>query len=535
MRNPFRRAPAAAAPAPAEERERTFLTDPHPRGTARAALAATVGRLKAATPVTTGVGMDSTVKDAWSDMNGSAPEALLGWFSSQGWLGHQLAAIIAQHWLVDKACAMPARDAVRHGFDMTVDGLDDPDAKADAEKRLEKANKRHGLNREMQEFIRKGRVFGVRILLYEVDSPDPKYYEYPFNIDGVAPGSYKGMIQVDPYWCTPELDADAASNPASRNFYNPTWWMIGGKRYHRTHLRIFRTSDVPDILRPAYRYGGISVPQRVYERVYAAERTANEAPQLAMSKRTMVWNTDLEALLANEEKMAEHMTAFLRYRDNFGVKINDTADTMAQFETSLADLDAVIMSQYQLVAAAAGVPATKLLGTTPKGFNSSGDYETKSYHEELETIQANDLDPMLDRHLALVVRSEVEPEMGLAPGTLEVTTDWNPVDSPSALEYATINKTVADTDAVYVGIGAIDGIDVRARLRGDKAGGYTDLPEIVEPDPLDPALDPAEDPDAPGRRDAPEPGRSPRAKGPQAEQFAGKRKRDADGDRNYDE
>ena len=56
-------------------------------------------------------------------------------------------------------------------------------------------------------------------------------------------------------------------------------------------------------------------------------------------------------------------------RDNYGVKVIDKdAEDLTQFDTGLADLDVTIMTQYQLVAAIAGVPATKLLGTTPKGF-----------------------------------------------------------------------------------------------------------------------------------------------------------------------
>lgn len=501
MRWPWTRTPAAPVVAPPEPHERVYLTDTLPRGEGAARVSAQVAAYRTAAPVTPAVAMDgigSGLKDAWSLADTVAPEALLGWFSSQGWLGHQLAAIIAQHWLVDKACSMPARDAVRHGFDMSVSGVDE-DVSADIVKRLAKTNRRMGLNRHLQEFVRKGRIFGIRVALYEVESDDPSYYEYPFNIDGVAPGSYKGMTQVDPYWCMPVLDEEAAANPASRHFYVPTWWMIGGKRYHRSHLRIFRTSDVPDILRPAYGYGGISIPQRIYERVYAAERTANEAPQLAMSKRTLIWNTDLAELLTNQDKFAEHMSAFIRYRDNFGVKINDTADTMTQLETSLTDLDAVIMTQYQIVAAAAGVPGTKLLETTPKGFNATGEFEEKSYRYELETIQENDLDPFLERHLELVVRSEIEPDLGLAPGTITVTAGWNPVDSPSAEEYANINKTNAETDQILVNTGAIDGMDVRARLRNDKNGGYTDLAEIIVPDPtLDPLTGlPVVDPLAP--------------------------------------
>lgn len=486
FRLPWAKDPAPA-PAPAEPPERAFLTDHLPRGEGARRVEQQVAAYRAAAPVTPGVAMDGIgqgLKEAWSLADTVAPEALLGWFSSQGWLGHQLAAIIAQHWLVDKACSMPARDAVRHGFDMSVRGLDE-ETSSDVIKRLVKTNRRMGLNRHLQEFVRKGRIFGIRIALYEVESDDPNYYEYPFNIDGVTPGSYKGMTQVDPYWCMPVLDEEAAANPASRHFYVPTWWMIGGKRYHRSHLRIFRTSDVPDILRPAYGYGGISIPQRIYERVYTAERTANEAPQLAMSKRTLVWNTDLAELLTNQDKFAEHMGAFIRYRDNFGVKINDTGDTMQQFETSLADLDAVIMTQYQIVAAAAGVPGTKLLETTPKGFNATGEFEEKSYRYELETIQENDLDPLLERHLELTVRSEIEPDLGLAPGTITVTASWNPVDSPSAKEYADINKTKAETAAILVGVGAIDGVDERARLRNDKNSDYTDLAEIVTPDLTD--------------------------------------------------
>jgi hypothetical protein len=36
-------------------------------------------------------------------------------------------------------------------------------------------------------------------------------YELPFNPDGVKPGKYKGMTQVDPYWLAPVLDLEDAS------------------------------------------------------------------------------------------------------------------------------------------------------------------------------------------------------------------------------------------------------------------------------------------------------------------------------------
>jgi hypothetical protein len=402
------------------------------------------------------------------------PDELVGWFLGQSFIGYQTCAQISQNWLVAKACSMPARDAVRHGWDIHVEGAADETAAGDIIEQIKKADKRLRVRQNLEQFVKMGRTFGVRVLIFKVEGID---YEAPFNADGVRPGSYKGMAQVDPYWCVPELDAEAVQDPASEHFYEPTWWIINGKRYHRSHLCIFRANEVPDVLKPVYRYGGIPVPQLIVERVYAAERTANEGPQLAMTKRLTVWKTDLAALYANQESAATHMSIFAQYRDNHGVKLVDTEDNIEQHDTGLADLDVTIMTQYQLVAAAAGVPATKLLGTTPKGFNATGEYDEASYHEELETVQANDLTPLLDRHYLLLAKSNAQD--------ISISVDWAPVDSPTATEWATINKTKAETDNVLVQAGAIDGLDVRARLKSDPNSEYTGLADIIEQDPLD--------------------------------------------------
>lgn len=481
MRKFWTRRPAT--PAPVEPPPRAFLTDPVARGQGRDMMTAGLTAAARLRPVVSGAAMDSAGGQTIKGFNAYAegvPDNLLAWFASQGFIGHQVAAYIAQHWLVDKACRMPAADAVRNGFTMSLKGVKS-DVQDDEIQALHKANVRMGLNRQMRDFVGTGRVFGIRILVFRVESTDPKFYEYPFNPDSVTPGSYRGMAQVDPYWCTPELNTSNVQDPAALDFYEPSHWVIGGQRYHKSHLCIFRTSEVPTLLRPVYQYGGVPIPQRIYERVYAAERTANEAPQLAMSKRLTVYKTDLAAWIANATEAAAHMLNFTSYRDNYGVKVVDSDDEMTTTDTALTDMDALIMTQFQLVAAAANVPATKLLGTTPKGFNATGEYEEASYHEELETIQESDLSPLVERHLMLLTRSEIEPQFGYAPGTLEPSMDWNPLDSPTAAEYADIRKKDAETDAILVGTGAIDGQDVRSRLTKDKEGPYTDLPPLVDP------------------------------------------------------
>lgn len=421
------------------------------------------------------VAMDSGLyagfKNEFENGNGLIPDNLAYWYGAQSFIGYQLCAIFAQNWLVDKACTMPARDAIRAGYEISVP----EDVKVEPEKiaALKQMDEDMKLNDKLVEFIRFKNIFGIRHALFVVDSTDPEYYLNPFNIDGVKPGSYRGICQIDPYWITPELDFQAASNPASLDFYVPTWWRVNGVRIHKSHFVIMITSEVADILKPSYFYGGVSVPQKIYERVYASERTANEAPLLALSKRTTMIKTDLSLAEANKNKFLESIQQFTSFRDNFGVKIIGDGDEMQQFDVSLADLDAAIMTQYQIVSAASNVPATKLLGTTPKGFNATGEYEESSYHEELESIQEHDLTPLVSRHHDLCIKSAISPGK---PFPVQIS--WNPLDSPTAAELADINLKKAQTGQTLGAVGAIDGEDERQRLVFDKDSGYANLPSI---------------------------------------------------------
>ncbi|HDU8551890.1 TPA: DUF1073 domain-containing protein [Morganella morganii] len=454
---PFRKRKTAEVAAPKRSAFSTHLYS---------ALAAETGfqGLDLPQPTMQGVAMDSADGTVPSFKGGQVygvPEAQAAWYASQMFIGHNMCAVIAKHWLVDKACNMPARDAIRQGYDLDCDGGDNHDIS----KTLRKKDKKYRIQHHMKELIHFGRVYGGRLALFLVETSNPQeWYENPFNPDGVTKGMYKGIKQIDPQWVTPDLTDANLQDPASPDFYEPTYWIIGGRRYHKSHFVKFVPFPVPDILKPTYNYFGVSVPERVYERVYASERTANEAPQLAMTKRLLtIGMADVEGV--DKETIHENMLYFMEMRDNYGVQTVGSSDTVQQFDTSLADLDATIMTQYQLVSSAACVPATKLLGTTPKGFNSTGEYEEANYREELESIQANDLEELLQRHYDMLQRSE-----GL--GTEELSVTWLPLDSPTAVENADIQLKQAQTDSAYAAVGAVDGLDIRKKLAADKESAF---------------------------------------------------------------
>jgi len=423
---------------------------------------------------TSGMAMDNQLNTKSQNQGGlSINDQQTFWYASQSFIGFQLCSLLSQQWLVKKCCLMPAKDAVRNGYEITVnDGTDiDPEILG----AIRKLDVEYRLNYNLIQFIDQGRIFGIRVAMFIVDSPDDKYYYKPFNPDGITPGSYKGISQIDPYWVTPQLDTEAAGAPASIHFYEPTWWNIAGRLVHRSHLVIYRTEEVPDILKPTYIYAGVSIPQKIYDRVYAAERTANEAPLLALTKRTDVLKTDTTQATAQNPHFVKRMLNWVANRDNYGVKVVDLSEELERLDTSLADLDAVIMTQYQIVAAAANVPAVKLLGTAPKGFNSTGEYEEASYHEELESIQAHDLTPLIQRHHLCLIRSEICSKFGIEP--FETTIEWKPLDAMTGKELAELNKIKAETGLILSQSGAVDGMDERERIMADPESGYNGIEE----------------------------------------------------------
>lgn len=429
--------------------------------------------------------IDSGIADPFALSQPNMSEALVMYFASKSFIGHQLAAIVSQDPMIYKACNQPARDAIRQGYEIVITEGDAAAGKIVTE--LARIDEELDLDSQMEEWVTKGRIFGIRIAFFKFkfanEDEKRKYYESPFNPDGI-PEEYEGIVQIDPYWTAPQLNAEASSRPDAIDFYEPTWWQIDGIRYHRTHLCIFRHCEVPDILKPSYFYGGVPLPQQIMERVYAADRTANEAPLLAMTKRTTLMKVqDLGAAFANKAEFDNKLAQWIAYRDNQQVKVVGQDEDVTQLDTSLADLDEVIMTQYQLVAALSKVPATKLLGTQPKGFNSTGEYEEASYHEELESLQTHELTQFLRRHHLIACRSKRMPDaLREAAKRVAPTVSWAPLDSPTAKEWSEINLNKSQTAKNYVDSGAIDAYDVREALIKDTNSDFSDLASIERSD-----------------------------------------------------
>jgi uncharacterized protein len=436
---PFRKKTPAPAPAPepVKAKERATL-NPKPAEYPQAEILA---------PVAAGVAMDSKFSNGVIGLghNDGLPQEVGMWYASQGYIGPLQASWIARHWLVDKAINMPARDSLRQGWELETED------QALAEL-MESADKKYKVGGRLHEFVAAARRTGGAVavmLTCPTNEVESEYYEAPLNLEAVT--EYHGIAIIDAVDANPMPDQSDLNDPASTNYMCPSYFQIGTKRYHKSHCITLVPFPVSDTLKPSYKYFGQSLPERIYERVYAAERTANEAPLLAMTKRLRLLGVDIESVVKDGQAMEileANVRGLQQIADNFGVFVYDTANGggMSQLDTALGDFDALVMTQYQLVAAIAEVPSTKLLGTQPKGFAATGESEAEDYRQALESIQTHDLQPLLERHYQITAQvNGVE-----APGVV-----WMPLDSPTAREFAEIDQMVGGTIAQLVAQGVI--------------------------------------------------------------------------------
>ena len=404
-------------------------------------------------------------------------EIIFSYFAKNGFIGFNNCAILAQDWLINKALSVPCEEAIAVSYDLTLKGEEiDPEDTTLIEELKNKSekNNKFNINQVCKEFAINKRKYGQALCIPIVEDAD---YSVPFNIDSISSKSYKGMSVIEPMWVAPVLDEEASSDPTSSRFYKPTWFrMPNGKEVHYTWF-IFNTYGiVSDLLKPTYYFGGLPLPQLLYEQTYASHKTAKEAPMLAQSKRLNYMEGNLNAYLTDEEKLRKDITLVSWLRNNWGWLFIKKDQQIGQLDTSLTDFDAVTMLGYQIVSAISGVPSTKLLETSPKGWQSNGSYEGNNYKMLLQSIQRDDFCPILDFHYKLLCKSENDIVKDFA-------TIFAPVDTPTEKERAEIRELNSRTDMNYINAGVISPDEVRNVIREDINSGYNALSEEMEGEP----------------------------------------------------
>jgi phage-related protein (TIGR01555 family) len=336
--------------------------------------------------------------------------------------------------------------------------------------------------------------FGRGQIYLNIADADEGKRQLPLEISpgGIPKGSLKSIQCFEPYWSTPY--SWNAQYPERTDFYKPTSWYIMGRKTHSDRILTFIGREVPDLLKPAYNFSGISMIQLGEMAVNMWLRTRKAVNDLINNYSLLILSTDLGATLEEGGEpgtgLIPRLKALTALRNNQGVNaINKDSEEMAFAEATLAGLDKLQAQSQEHMAAVWGIPLVKLTGVTPSGLNASSEGEITVWYDRVGAMQVRIGQPNLEILLKAIQCSL----FGAIDDDLVV--HWITLDEPTEKELSEIRKSDADMDTGYINAGVISPDEARTRIQSDPDSGYSNLtgpaPE-PEPDP-EPTTDPESD------------------------------------------
>lgn len=292
----------------------------------------------------------------------------------------------------------------------------------------------------------------------------------------VPQGGLKRLSVIEPMWTYP-ADYNAI-DPTREGFYHPESWWIQGKRVHGSRLLTFVGRPVPDMIKPLYQFGGLSMTQMAKPYVDNFLQVRTDVADLITSFSILGLKTDMDAALSGDagDSLFRRVDLFNRIKSNRGTMLLNQGEEFFNVTTPLGTLDHLQAQSQEQIASVSGIPLVKLLGITPSGLNASSEDEIRVFYDTIQAIQEDFFRPHLKRIIDLIQLSEF--------GDIDeqLTFRFVPLWEMDEGQKAQIRGTNATTAAEMIQVGIISAAEERERLAKEEDGLYNNIDLSVVPE-----------------------------------------------------
>ncbi len=278
------------------------------------------------------------------------------------------------------------------------------------------------------------------------------------------------VMTVEAPWCYPATYN--ATDPLRPDWFKPEAWFVMGKKVHASRLLTLIGREVPDMLKPAYAFGGLSLSQMAKPYVDNWLRTRQSVSDLLHSFSVSGIKTKMSEQLENDDSgsdLFKRAAFFNRMRDNRGLMLLDEEEEFFNITTPLSTLDHLQAQSQEHLSSVSGIPLVKLTGISPSGLNASSDGELRCFYDWVHAMQAAMFLEAITRIVSFIQLSkwgEVDPG---------ITIDFVPLYTLTEKEEAEVRKTDADTDEVLIRNKVITPLESRKRVASDPDAAYASL------------------------------------------------------------
>lgn len=310
-------------------------------------------------------------------------------------------------WIVGKVVDVVAEDMTRAGVKITS-ALDPKQIDA-----IHDGARNWGIWDQFADGIKWSRLYGGAILVVLIDGQNPST---KLNLNTIGKGQFRGLLPLDRWMIQPsftETVTELGPDLGKPLFYDVTANApaFQGERIH--HSRVIRLEGVklPYWQSQTEQFWGMSVVERLYDRLVAFDSTTTGAAQLVYKAYLRTYKVKgLREILggpaAAQKGLMAQIDAIRAYQSAEGMTLMDAEDEMEALTYQFGGLSDLLARFEEQIAGAADIPLVRMFGQSPAGF-STGDADLRTYYDGINSQQNARIRAGTKRVYELLCRSEL--------------------------------------------------------------------------------------------------------------------------------
>lgn len=397
------------------------------------------------------------------------------WAGLSGFLGYGGLSELWQNGLI-KACIDTIADEMSRKWIVLKENGNET---GDKLKRLREACEEYRLRDLFNNAVRWNELFGGCMLYIDTGTQDPQDLLYPLYVSRLSSDlkNFKGFTLIEPVNTFPGVYNSI--DPKAKNYFEPDTWWILGDRVHASRLIKFQTSELPQLLKPAYNFYGVPHAQILADYVAHFQQCRVATARALTNFSRTILKTSMFDIMAEDGGADTLQTrlAILSNSSNDGMTgIDKEGEDIAQVNMPISGMSDIVWQALEILCVINKSPAVKTLGVSPSGFSATGDSDFQNWYDHVKSKQEKDISQQIKKCLDILqihLFGDIDPA---------ITFEFAPLSEDNALAIADYNNRMVEAIGKAYDFNAINEKDAGTMVR-------------TYPDSIFVGLDPVEDND----------------------------------------
>lgn len=364
----------------------------------------------------------------------------------------QLNDLYSTNWIAQKAINIPVEDALKDDLIYQCENQEQLEI-------FEKAFDAFKVKEKISNQAKWAKVFGGAVIVIVTD--DDKM-DQPLVIQNLKQGQLKNLVVLDKFDVT---SVELERNPLSKNYLKPIYYQIakGGGNIHYSRVLHLNGESTTNFNKELFSGWGVSSFEKAWNAIINASISPDLLSNILLQSNQDVYKiAGLNDALSNDEDelVLKRLQAIQETKSIFNGIALDKEDDYTNITKNFSGLEAINKSFYEIVCGAFDIPYSRFMGISSTGLNVTGEGDLSNYYDKVEAERVN-IKWIIDTIIKVLQYHLFGKDIGI---NFEFESLWQMSD----LETAQLNKANADVDNLYLNMGVINELDIKARLVKDE-------------------------------------------------------------------